>query len=79
MAMQGFTQKIVMMMKSEKLFESQGGPIILSQVWVLSIKLCTFDLYTDWLHLDILVFVNIISMKSILYIVSYHLSLLIWK
>lgn len=30
--MQGFTQKIVQMMKSEKLFQSQGGPIILSQV-----------------------------------------------
>ncbi|CAK9140088.1 unnamed protein product [Ilex paraguariensis] len=32
MAMQGFTQKIVQMMKNEKLFESQGGPIILSQI-----------------------------------------------
>ncbi|KAG5033852.1 hypothetical protein AAZX31_04G028200 [Glycine max] len=31
-AMQGFTQKIVQMMKSEKLFQSQGGPIILSQI-----------------------------------------------
>ncbi|XP_022132466.1 beta-galactosidase 3 [Momordica charantia] len=31
-AMQGFTEKIVGMMKSEKLFESQGGPIILSQI-----------------------------------------------
>ncbi|KAG6513400.1 hypothetical protein ZIOFF_023724 [Zingiber officinale] len=31
MAMQGFTQKIVDMMKSESLFASQGGPIILSQ------------------------------------------------
>ncbi|KAJ6331081.1 hypothetical protein OIU76_009636 [Salix suchowensis] len=31
-AMQGFTEKIVGMMKSEKLFENQGGPIILSQV-----------------------------------------------
>ncbi|KAK1360624.1 Beta-galactosidase 5 [Heracleum sosnowskyi] len=31
-AMQGFTQKIVQMMKSERLFESQGGPIILSQI-----------------------------------------------
>ncbi|KAL8059102.1 hypothetical protein ABFX02_03G065100 [Erythranthe guttata] len=31
-AMQGFTQKIVGMMKSENLFESQGGPIILSQI-----------------------------------------------
>jgi hypothetical protein len=30
--MQGFTEKIVGLMKSEKLFESQGGPIILSQV-----------------------------------------------
>ncbi|KAI8533042.1 hypothetical protein RHMOL_Rhmol11G0265300 [Rhododendron molle] len=32
LAMQGFTQKIVQMMKDEKLFESQGGPIILSQI-----------------------------------------------
>nr|GEV96064.1 beta-galactosidase 3-like [Tanacetum cinerariifolium] len=31
-AMQGFTTKIVEMMKAEKLFESQGGPIILSQI-----------------------------------------------
>lgn len=31
--MQQFVQKIVGMMKSENLFESQGGPIILSQVW----------------------------------------------
>ncbi|KAL2521087.1 Beta-galactosidase 3 [Forsythia ovata] len=31
-AMQKFTQKIVDMMKSENLFESQGGPIILSQI-----------------------------------------------
>jgi hypothetical protein len=30
--MQGFTEKIVGMMKSEKLFASQGGPIILSQI-----------------------------------------------
>ncbi|XP_029131066.1 beta-galactosidase 5 [Cajanus cajan] len=31
-AMQSFTQKIVQMMKNEKLFQSQGGPIILSQI-----------------------------------------------
>ncbi|KAI3813578.1 hypothetical protein L1987_18305 [Smallanthus sonchifolius] len=31
-AMRGFTEKIVNLMKSEKMFESQGGPIILSQV-----------------------------------------------
>ncbi|KAL0904016.1 hypothetical protein M5K25_026085 [Dendrobium thyrsiflorum] len=31
-AMQKFTEKIVSMMKSEGLFESQGGPIILSQI-----------------------------------------------
>ncbi|XP_010545349.1 PREDICTED: beta-galactosidase 12-like isoform X2 [Tarenaya hassleriana] len=31
-AMQKFTQKIVGMMKAEKLFETQGGPIILSQI-----------------------------------------------
>ncbi|KAI5673161.1 hypothetical protein M9H77_13525 [Catharanthus roseus] len=32
MAMQRFTQKIVQMMKNERLFQSQGGPIILSQI-----------------------------------------------
>ncbi|KAK6941384.1 Beta-galactosidase, beta-sandwich domain [Dillenia turbinata] len=31
-AMQGFTQKIVSLMKSENLFQPQGGPIILSQI-----------------------------------------------
>ncbi|KAF6134715.1 hypothetical protein GIB67_002116 [Kingdonia uniflora] len=30
--MQGFTQKIVQLIKSERLFESQGGPIILCQI-----------------------------------------------
>lgn len=30
--MHKFTKKIVDMMKAERLFESQGGPIILSQV-----------------------------------------------
>ncbi|KAG6466469.1 hypothetical protein ZIOFF_075717 [Zingiber officinale] len=32
MAMQGFTKKIVDMMKTESLFASQGGPIILSEI-----------------------------------------------
>ncbi|KAL6585819.1 hypothetical protein OROMI_002463 [Orobanche minor] len=31
-AMQGFVEKIVNMMKSENLFESEGGPIIMSQI-----------------------------------------------
>ncbi|KAM7259914.1 hypothetical protein ACFE04_015655 [Oxalis oulophora] len=31
-AMQKFTQKIVNMMKAERLFQTQGGPIILSQI-----------------------------------------------
>ncbi|CAA2982995.1 beta-galactosidase 3 [Olea europaea subsp. europaea] len=31
-AMKGFTEKIVSLMKSKHLFESQGGPIILSQI-----------------------------------------------
>ena len=34
-AMQKFSQNIVGMMKSEGLFESQGGPIILSQVNIM--------------------------------------------
>lgn len=32
MHMQRFTEKIVTLMKSENLYETQGGPIILSQV-----------------------------------------------
>ncbi|KAK4405288.1 Beta-galactosidase 3 [Sesamum angolense] len=32
MAMQRFTEKIVEMMKNERLFQTQGGPIILSQI-----------------------------------------------
>lgn len=32
MAMKGFTEKVVNLMKSENLYESQGGPIILSQI-----------------------------------------------
>ncbi|KAK6129577.1 hypothetical protein DH2020_036678 [Rehmannia glutinosa] len=32
MAMRGFTEKIVNLMKSNNLYESQGGPIILSQI-----------------------------------------------
>ncbi|KAK2978259.1 hypothetical protein RJ640_017110 [Escallonia rubra] len=40
MAMQSFTQKIVQMMKDEKLFESQGGPIILSQACFEGLPLC---------------------------------------
>lgn len=31
-AMQKFTTKIVNMMKAERLYETQGGPIIMSQV-----------------------------------------------
>ena len=31
--MQGFTYKIVQMMKDHQFFASQGGPIILSQVY----------------------------------------------
>lgn len=42
MAMQGFTQKIVQMMKNEKLFASQGGPIILSQVLILDAWPCNY-------------------------------------
>jgi len=36
--MQNFTEKIVNMMKAEKLFQTQGGPIIMSQArkWILN-------------------------------------------
>lgn len=32
-AMEGFTKKVVDVMKSEGLFESQGGPIIMAQAY----------------------------------------------
>lgn len=64
LAMGKFTQKIVEMMKAERLFHSQGAPIILSQVLFHSfpysqvipanfsvsfLKLCSFRLSeTDW-------------------------------
>ena len=49
-AMQKFTKKIVDMMKAERLYESQGGPIILSQVvkvahYVLSLVLPNPNIY----------------------------------
>ncbi|KAE9612961.1 putative beta-galactosidase [Lupinus albus] len=43
-AMQGFTEKVVGMMKSEHLYESQGGPIILSQGTRLSGRVMLFTL-----------------------------------
>jgi hypothetical protein len=42
MAMRGFTEKIVGMMKSEKLFAPQGGPIILSQASISTFFLLKF-------------------------------------
>lgn len=38
-----FTKKIVGMMKAEGLFETQGGPIILSQVNELIIQLVLYS------------------------------------
>lgn len=49
-AMQRFTEKIVGLMKSENLFESQGGPIILSQVQVLGLWLFNFNVCYHLLH-----------------------------
>lgn len=46
MAMQGFTEKIVGLMKSENLFESQGGPIILSQVNFRSLAFSIWSMFT---------------------------------
>lgn len=42
--MQKFTTKIVNMMKSEKLYQTQGGPIILSQVVIMLSFLYFFSL-----------------------------------
>ncbi|KAJ6433654.1 hypothetical protein OIU84_017366 [Salix udensis] len=44
--MQNFTAKIVSMMKSENLYASQGGPIILSQVQ-FAMKLCEYQVYGE--------------------------------
>lgn len=38
-AMKKFTEKIVWMMKAEKLFQTQGGPIILAQVCFIHLLL----------------------------------------
>ena len=38
--MQAFVTKIVQMMKDEKLFAPQGGPIILAQVLIVWPNLC---------------------------------------
>jgi hypothetical protein len=42
--MQTFVTKIVNIMKEEKLYSWQGGPIILQQVWKLFLEL------TDWFY-----------------------------
>lgn len=39
--MQNFTTKIVDMVKNEKLFASQGGPIILAQVYIFEFSFHT--------------------------------------
>ncbi|KAG8376142.1 hypothetical protein BUALT_Bualt09G0032500 [Buddleja alternifolia] len=46
-AMQGFVEKIVNLMKSEKLFETQGGPIIMSQVEKI-VLYQSFLFYRKW-------------------------------
>ncbi|KAK9143114.1 hypothetical protein Syun_012514 [Stephania yunnanensis] len=57
--MQKFTAKIVDMMKQEKLYASQGGPIILSQLWhlrrlgygiELKSTIRNWGKLTDWLN-----------------------------
>ncbi|KAK9128103.1 hypothetical protein Syun_016900 [Stephania yunnanensis] len=57
--MQKFTAKIVDMMKQEKLYASQGGPIILSQLWhlhrlgydiELKSTITNWGKLTDWLN-----------------------------
>lgn len=42
-----FTEKIVSVMKSEGLFESQGGPIILSQVALNHFRFCCIGLLAN--------------------------------
>jgi hypothetical protein len=41
--MQKFTTKIVDMMKAEKLFQTQGGPIILSQARKCNLNIIYFN------------------------------------
>lgn len=45
--MQKFTTKIVNMMKAERLFETQGGPIILSQVGKMHYFSFSLDLLVE--------------------------------
>lgn len=50
--MQRFTAKIVDMMKEEKLYASQGGPIVLSQVKNLTQKLGLIIFARSFVNLD---------------------------
>lgn len=50
--MQKFTQKIVSMMKAEKLFQTQGGPIIMSQVTKTGILNKIFICIIDFSYLS---------------------------
>lgn len=78
--MQRFTAKIVEMMKNEKLYASQGGPIILSQVG-LSIWICYLTQYWSF---EILVFsrgdwllaVNYLRSKTSMETLIKHMGLL---
>lgn len=63
-AMQGFTEKIVGMMKSEKLFESQGGPIILSQVLISSFHFLFGKIINGHKKLAVLIFRNIALIQA---------------
>jgi hypothetical protein len=52
--MQGFTEKIVGMMKSENLFASQGGPIILSQASIIFFLRFGTKVMIELLHMGII-------------------------
>ncbi|TXG73868.1 hypothetical protein EZV62_002447 [Acer yangbiense] len=56
--MKRFTAKIVDMMKQEKLYASQGGPIILSQVWFWClVSICSFSLVVAFVSVFIVSYV----------------------
>lgn len=58
--MKKYVKMIIKKMKDEKLFASQGGPIILSQVWLRSKKLSLYILIGDVMSL-IWFFINFMA------------------
>jgi hypothetical protein len=67
--MQNFTTKIVNMMKTEKLFQTQGGPIILSQARKCDLNNICIIVFVLFIFL-IIVFVLLLSTSHIYFYVA---------